>query len=108
MSWTEEDVKRIQKKYGDNAKVTLEDGETLNVKIDETRVNRQKFIDSWMELTIEQKAEVAFSVIIHDEAEIEVVKASAEKHGLQLIPIEGSENHYQIVLKGSNDETILD
>jgi hypothetical protein len=101
MSWTEEDVNRIQAKYGEGAIVTKEDG-TLQVKIDENKIDRQRFLEVWMSFVsneVDGGMISDFIVTAEEGADMEIIKASAEKHGLRLQAIPGEVNRYQIARK---------
>jgi hypothetical protein len=100
MSWTEEDVNRIHEFFGGGADVTSED-DTLQIKIDDEKINRIQLLNAFMTVLAEQEIRVIskFTVTVPEGADFDMVRAAAEKHHLQLLPIEGEVNRYRIVRK---------
>jgi hypothetical protein len=107
MSWNQADLERIQELYGEAAEITAEGEDTLRIKVNEELVAVPRFVEGFMEIAgnvVLFTVSAMFSVAVKDDAQLEMVKAAAEKHGLRLVPVDDNKDCYRVVLKNKDGE----
>lgn len=97
MTWTNEDVERIQRHYGEIGKVTLLPENGIRITVDVTAISQDRFYDKWMEVTAAVGERGDYSVYLPDGESYWMVREAAERHGLKLVPIDGEKGHYEVV-----------